>query len=127
MCKIYLAAICVFFLTGIASAGRYFADITQVDADKGVIVYDITFGKDKKMNVKANVAKDCVIREGQYILGKPATTKEGDVLVNGLKNFVFQKVSREKVARVNIYTADKDDQAKGIKAGDVIKILVHPN
>ena len=59
-------------------------------------------------------------------LGKPATTKEGDDIADGLKSPVFKKASAEKPLRVNIYTAEEDDVGKGISRGDVVKILVNP-
>jgi len=126
MHKFLLAALCVLFLSSAAFAERFFASITAVDAKKGEIVFDRIVKKEKVKAVKATVAKDCVIREGQYRLGKPATTIEGEVLVNGLKNFVFEKASAEVPLRVTIFTADAADADKGIKIGDVIKILVHP-
>jgi hypothetical protein len=113
-------------ITGAALAEHYFAVITAVNADKGTVDYKIVFGKQKGTEVKAKLAKDCVIREGVYRLGKPATLKEGDVLVNGLRNFVFEKVSPDNPLRVDIYTADTADADKGINEGDILKILVNP-
>jgi len=121
-----LALLLTFTLAGVSNAGRYFAAITGVDPGKSTIDYTITFGKQKNTDVKAKVAKDCVIKEGYYRLGKPATTKEGDDIVNGLKNPVLTKASRANPVRVNIYTADEDDPANGIRRGDVVKILVNP-
>lgn len=128
MHKLILATVCVLLTSSVALAERLFAEITGVDAAKGTINYKITFGKDKKGTEvnNAQVIKDCVIREGFYRLGKPARTEEKDEIVNGLKNFVFEKASPDNPLRVNIYTADADDAEKGIKKGDVIKILVNP-
>ena len=55
-----------------------------------------------------------------------AEIQEGDVLVNGLRNFVFEKVSPDNPLRVDIYTADTADADKGINEGDIVKILVNP-
>ena len=94
-----LASFGVLLLAGAALADRYFANIIAVDPDKRTIVMDITAGLKKGADVKAPVAKDCVIRDGEVRLGKPARIIEGDVLVNGLKNFIFEKVSREQPVR----------------------------
>src|SRR5262245_33089812 len=126
MRRFTLVLLLIFILAGVSNAGRYFAAITSVDPAKGTIVYNITFGKERNMEVKATVAKDCVIKEGYYRLGKPATTKEGDDIVNGLKNPVLSKATPQNPVRVNIYTADADDACKGIRKGDVVKILVNP-
>ena len=126
MKKAIAALVLTLTMTAVATAGRYFAIITKVDADKNTIVYSTTFGKDRVTDVTGTLAKDCVIKEGYYRLGKPATTKEGDVIANGLRHPVFQKATAEKPLQVNIYTADADDKDKGIKSGDVIKILVNP-
>lgn len=118
----------VFTLTMVAAvtAGQNFAAISGVDADKGTVTYTITYGKNKDTEVTAKVTKDCVIKHGYYRLGKPATTKEGDEVANGLRNAVFQKATRDNPVRVNVYTADEDDAALGVKRGDVVKILVNP-
>jgi hypothetical protein len=126
MRRFLIAAFLTLAFSSVATAERYFAAITDVDAEKGTVIYTITFGKDRNDVVKAQVAKDCVIKEGYYRLGKPAATKEGDDIPGGLKNPVFMKASAQKPLRVNIYTADQDDEAKGIRVGDVIKILVNP-
>ena len=83
-------------------------------------------GKNKDLVVKATVAKNCAVKEGYYRAGKPAVTKEGDDIEDGLKNPVFKKATEKEPLRVDIYTADEDDADKGIKKGDVIKILVNP-
>jgi hypothetical protein len=112
---------------GPAAAGPpAFAVITGVDAEKGTVTYTVTFGKNKDTVVQAPVAKGCVIKEGSYQLGKPAVTKEGDDVADGLKNPVFQKATDKNPLRVNIYTAAEDDADNGIKQGDVVKILVNP-
>lgn len=116
----------LFLLAGAASAARLFADILAVDAEKGTVTYVVTFGKNKGAEFKIPVAKDCVFKEGYYRLGKPAVTKEGDDIKDGLKNMVFQKASAENPLRANIFTAEEDDAAKGVKKGDVLKILVNP-
>jgi hypothetical protein len=113
-------------LAGWAVAGHRFATITAVDAEKGTITYAIPAGPDKATDVRGVVARECVIKEGIYRLGKPATTKEGDDIAGGLKNAVFKKATAENSVRVDIWTADSDDADKGIKRGDVIKILVNP-
>jgi hypothetical protein len=97
-----------------------------VDADKGTVTYTARVGKEKVTEVNAPVAKGCVIKEGYYRLGKPAVTKEGDDIPKGLKNEVFQKATAENPLTVDLYTADEDDADKGVKKGDVIKILVNP-
>lgn len=109
-----------------APAAHYFAVITSVDAEKRKVNYTVTAGKDKDSVVGGIVAKDCVIKEGYYRLGKPAVTKEGDDIPDGLKNGAFKKASSDNPLKVDIYTADEDDADKGIKKGDVIKILVNP-
>ncbi|MFO0965512.1 MAG: hypothetical protein U0793_08000 [Gemmataceae bacterium] len=58
-----------------------------------------------------------MFKEGYYRLGKPAVTKEGDDIKDGLKNMVFQKASAENPLRANIFTAEEDDAAKGVKKG----------
>lgn len=126
MRKMTLVLLLTFVGAGVANAGRYFAAITGVDPAKGTIAYTITFGKERNTEAKAKVAKDCVIKEGFYRLGKPARTVEGDDIADGLKNPVFAKASAENPVRVNVYTADADDQGKGIRQGDVVKILVNP-
>ena len=110
-----------------ADAAHYFATITEVDAKKGTVSYNVTTGKDRGTTVVgASVAKDCVIKEGVYRQGKPARTFENDDIADGLKNDVFNNASAEKPLRVDIYTADEDDAEKGIKKGDIVKILVNP-
>ncbi len=126
MRRFLLAALLALVLTGVSSAGRYFARITAVDPDKGTATYTITFGKEKGTEVTARVAKGCVIKEGYYRLGKPATTKEGDDVAGGLKNAVFKKASADKPVTVNVYTADEDDKDAGVKKGEITKILVNP-
>lgn len=127
MRNLFLATVCFFLLASVALAERLFAQITAADADKGTIDFKIVSGKKKDTEIKAApIAKDCVIREGSYRLGKPAQVIEGDAIANGLKNFVFQKAAPDNPLRVNIFTADADDAEKGIKKGDVIKILVNP-
>jgi hypothetical protein len=121
-----LALVMVLAIADVAIAGRYFAEITAVNTDKGTVDYTITFGKKKDTRATARVAKDCAIKEGYYRLGKPAHTKEFDDIAGGLKNARFKKATPENPVRVNIYTADADDAEKGIRAGDVIKILVNP-
>ncbi len=110
-----------------ALAGQHFAVVTGADAEKGTVTYKITFGKDKgDTELTAKLAKDCVIKHGYYRLGKPAMTKEEDDVADGLRNEVFKKASGDNPVRVNIYTADEDDNDKGLKKGDVVKILVNP-
>ncbi len=111
---------------GVAAAEQQFALITAADADKATVTYSITFGKNRDNQVTAKVAKGCVIKEGYYRLGKPAKRVEGDDLFNGLRNPIFQKATPANGVRVNIYTADEDDQDRGVRRGDVIKILVNP-
>lgn len=125
--RLVVAVLLSFALAHEATAAHYFAAITAVDAEKGTVTYTVTFGKEKDAEAKgARVAKDCVIKEGYYRLGKPATTKEGDDIADGLKNAIFKKATPEKPVKVNIYTADEDDADKGIKKGDIVKILVNP-
>lgn len=124
MKKYLLAVGIVLSQVAVVMAGRYFAVITAVNADKGTITYALTFGQDKGQVFKGVLAKECVIKEGYYRLGKPATTKEGEDLANGLRNPIFKNASPEKPVRVNIYTADENDA--NVKAGEVIKILVNP-
>jgi hypothetical protein len=121
-----LALLLTVAVAGQAPAAHYFAVITSADAEKRTVNYTITFGKDKDSVVGGTVAKDCIIKEGYYRLGKPAVTKEGDDIPDGLKNGMFKKATSENPLRVDIYTADEDDADKGIKKGDVIKILVNP-
>ena len=126
MRRFTLVLLLTFTLAGVSNADQYFANITGVDPAKGTIVYTIIFGKERNTEVKATVTKDCVIKEGYYRLGKPATTREGDDIVNGLKNPVLAKASAENPVRVNIYTAEEDELGKGVRRGDVVKILVNP-
>jgi hypothetical protein len=125
--KQYLPALVLSMtLPALAAAHPWFAEITAVDPERGTVMYTITFGKQKDTVIKANVAKTCVIKEGAYRLGKPATTREGDDIAGGLRNALFQKATAEKPLRVNIFTADEDDPNQGIQRGDVLKILVNP-
>src|SRR5215207_2768882 len=126
MRRFILAALLMLAIAGVATAGRYFAVITAVDADKDTITYTITQGKERNNEVTAKLVKDCVIKEGYYRLGKPATTKEGDDIAKRLKDPAFQKATADKPLQVNIYTADEDDNNAGIKKGEVAKILVNP-
>jgi hypothetical protein len=109
-----------------ASAHWWFAEITAVDVEKGIVTYTITFGNMKNTEVKAGIVRDCVIKEGFYRLGKPAAATEEADIANGLKNALFKKASRENPLRVNIFTANEDDNATGIQRGDILKILVNP-
>jgi hypothetical protein len=124
--KFFIALALTVTLAAAVTARQHFAVITGVDVDKGTVVYTITFGKERDTEVKAKLAKGCVIREGFYRLGKPARTKEGDEIVNGLRDPRFQKATAEKPLRVNVYTADADDADRGVKRGEVVKILVNP-
>jgi hypothetical protein len=126
MRRLLVAALLIFAVAGRTTAGHAFAVITAVDAEKGTVDYTTTAGKNKGPVVKVPVAKDCVLKEGYYRLGKPAVTKEGDDIPDGLKNDVFKKATAENPLKVDIYTADEDDADKGVKKGDVIKILVNP-
>jgi hypothetical protein len=122
-----VAVLLTLAMVGVATAAHpYFAAISAVDAEKGTVTYTITTGKDRGMEIKAPVIKDCPIKEGYYRLGKPATTEEGDEVPDGLKNAVFQKATAEKPLSVNVYVATEDDADKGIKKGYVVKILVNP-
>lgn len=128
MKKHALAIVMVIFCCSTAAARHYFANITAVDADKGTVTFKI---KTKTIEdgvkdtvITAKITKDCVIREGYYRLGKPATTIESDELVNGLKNFVFQNASKDLPLKVDIFTVDADDKDKGHSKGDIVKILV---
>ena len=127
MTRHILVVLCFFCAINLAMARHYFARVTAVDADKRTITYTLGLGKDKGKQVTATVAKDCVIREGYYRLGKPATLKEGELIVNGLKNFVFKNASAEVPLSVSVFTADEDDAEKKLKKGDVVKILVNPS
>jgi hypothetical protein len=51
---------------------------------------------------------------------------EGNDIFEGLRNPIFQKATPDNAMRVNIYTADEDDQDRGVRRGDVFKILVNP-
>jgi hypothetical protein len=113
-------------LTGVAAADRYFAEITAVDAEKGAIVFKPTRGKDANKEMTARLAKDCIIKEGLYRLGKPARTDLGPDIAEGLKNKVFKTATAENPLRVNVFTADVDDPGKNINRGDVTHILVNP-
>jgi hypothetical protein len=121
-----LSGLLALAVTGEAKAARYFAAVTAADPVNNTIVYTIRVGKDRNTVVNARVARDCVIKEGYYRLGKPARTVEGDDIAGGLKSPVFTKASVEKPVRVNIYTADEDDPGRGVRRGDVVKILVNP-
>jgi hypothetical protein len=121
-----LAAFVALTAAGATNAGRYFAEITSVDAEKGSVTYTVTQGKDRGTQFQARIARGCVIKEGYHRLGKPGFTKEGDDVTGGLKNAVFGKASAENPVRVNVYTADEDDEANGVKKGEVVKILVNP-
>src|SRR5687767_14325706 len=94
-----LAAVVILGLAGVASAEHFFANITAADHVKNTIVFKVTSGKQKGNEIKATLIRECVIREGSYRLGKPAQLKEGDPLVNGLRNFAFQNVSAERPVR----------------------------
>jgi hypothetical protein len=126
MCRAIFATLLLLALAGQVTAAHYFANITAVDAKKGTVTYTVTFGKEKDTEVKAPVAKNCVIKEGYYRLGKPATTKEGDDIADGLKNAIFKNATAQKPVKVNVYTADADDPDAGVKKGDIVKILVNP-
>jgi hypothetical protein len=127
MTRLLPFAVCLLLVASpFALAHPYFAVITAVDAEKGTVVYTITFGKDKDQQVKATVVKGCVIKAGSYILGKPARTEEGGDIPNGLKNKTFKAASAENPLQVNVFTADEDNLEKGIRRGDLIKILVNP-
>ena len=121
-----VAVFLTFAFASVGNAAHYFANITAVDAEKGTVTYTVTSGKDKDKEVTATVIKDCVLKEGFYRLGKPATTTEGDEISDGLKNSVFKKASPEKPLKVDIFTANEANADKGIKQGDVTKILVNP-
>ena len=120
------SAVLVLAVAGRAGAQHKFAVITGVDAEKGTVQYKSVGGKDRDTEFTARLTKDCVIKEGYYRLGKPATTKEGDDIADGLKNPIFKKASEKEPVRVNLYLAAEDDPDKGIKKGDVVKILVNP-
>jgi hypothetical protein len=132
--KFLLAAVVTLAVAGAAAAEHYFARIVGVDAAKGTVVFKVGFsdkatadkGPAKARELKATVIRECVIREGSYRLGKPAKLVEGAPLENGLRNFVFRNASAAMPLRANIYTADADNKEQGIKQGDIIKILVHP-
>jgi hypothetical protein len=109
-----------------AAAEHNFAEITAVDVEKRTVTYTIVGGKMRGAEVTAPLAKDCVLKEGDYRLGKPATTKEGEDIADGLANPVFKKASDKNPLRVNVYTAEEDDADKKVKRGDVLKILVNP-
>ena len=121
-----VAVLLSFAVAGRAAAGHAFAVITGADAEKGTVDYTGPAGPNKGSVAKAAVAKDCVLKEGYRRLGKPGVTKEGDDIPDGLKNDVFKKATAENPLKVDIYTADEDDPDKGVKKGDVIKILVNP-
>lgn len=125
--KCIFALVLMLSMSATVVAQQYFAVITGVDAEKGTVTYKVTFGKDKAdTEITAPLAKDCVIKHGYYRLGKPATTKEEDDVANGLRNSVFKKASADNPVKVNIYTADEDDNDKKVKKGEVVKILVNP-
>jgi hypothetical protein len=126
MRRLILVVVLTLGVAGVAGAERYFAAITGVDSATNTVEYTVTYGKDKGKDVKGRVAKDCIIKEGFYRLGKPAKTHEGDDIAAGLKNAAFKKATADKPLKVNIYTADDDDAPNGVKKGDVIKILVNP-
>jgi hypothetical protein len=126
MFRFMTTAVLLIVLASNAQSAHYFASISEVDAAKGVVTYTHTRGKDKGTIFKAPVGKNCVIKEGAYFLGKPAGTKEGDDVAEGLKNAKFKNATAEQPLTVDIFTADADDEEKGIKAGDIVKILVNP-
>jgi hypothetical protein len=90
MRSLFFASLLALAIGGVASAEHHFANITAVDVEKGTVVYTIRAGKGLNTEVEAPIAKNCVVKEGLYRQGKPAVTKEGDDIVNGLKNPVFQ-------------------------------------
>src|SRR5262249_29575465 len=127
MKKFGLAIVLTLALVGITMAERYQAIIIGANADKGTVEYRRRYLKDFKEPVMANVTKDCAIREGKVILGKPLRIEEGEPIINGLGNFIFQNANAANPLHVNIFTADADDKDKGIRKGDVVKILVPPS
>src|SRR5215831_5301647 len=111
MQRYILAALLTVAFASVASAAtprHRFVVITGVDAEKGTITYTIVSGPDKDSEVKAPITKSCVLKEGYYRLGKPATLNEGDDIENGLKNAVFQKATAKNPLRVDIWTAEED-------------------
>ena len=105
-----------------ASYGVHFGvDIVSVDADKGIIVFIRKNGAEQKVQV----VKDCVCKVGSYHYGKPASTMEGKEFADGIRNDVFKKASAEMPLRADILTARTDNDGKGIKAGEAVKILVN--
>ena len=111
---------------GAKFGGRIGLDIIGVDADKGIISYVPALGKNKGAEKKIQAVKDCVCKVGYFRFGKPAFAMEGEVIAKGLRNPMFQKASVEKPVRVDILTAQRDDDTLGIKKGDVVKVLVNP-
>ena len=55
MRRFILAAVLALAITGVATAGRYFAVITAVDADKDTVTYTITHGKERNNDVTAKL------------------------------------------------------------------------
>ena len=111
---------------GAKFGGRIGLDIVGVDADKGIITYVPALGKNKGAEKKVQAVRDCVCKVGYFRFGKPASAMEGEVIANGLRNPIFQKASVEKPVRVDLLTAQRDDDTLGIKKGDVVKVLVNP-
>lgn len=126
MVRITIALAGAFVLGGAPAPRATFAEITAVDAKKNEITYTITFGKDRQTQVLARLNKDCAIKEGYYRLGKPASTVEKEELPGGLQHAAFAKASAENPVVANVYVAQADDDGKGYKKGEVIKILVNP-
>lgn len=126
MKKFVLAIVFTAALVGITAAGQFHAVIINANPDNNTIEYKQTYLKGYKEPVKANVSKDCVFREGTVILGKPLKVTEGEPIVNGLRNLIFENAKDSNPLYVRIYTADADDKDKGIRAGDVVKVLVLP-
>jgi hypothetical protein len=111
---------------GARFGGRIALDIFGVNAEKGIITFVTTLGIKKGIEKKIQATKDCVCKVGYFRFGKPAYSMEGQEFAKGLRDRIFQMASPEKPLRVDFLTAQRDDDAKGIKKGDVVKVLVNP-
>jgi hypothetical protein len=115
MSKFALVAVITVVVVGVAGAGEFNAIIIGVKADKSTVEFKRdTSGGFRGKGVygeaaTAHVGEQCVIKEGEIRLGKPARVVEGKDIENGLNNALFRNATAEAPLKCRIYTADADD------------------
>jgi hypothetical protein len=115
MSKFALVAVITVVVVGVAGAGEFNAIIIGVKADKSTVEFKRdTSGGFRGKGVygeatTAHVGEQCVIKEGEIRLGKPASVVEGKDIENGLNNALFRNATAEAPLKCRIYTADADD------------------